>query len=157
MGIIGTVLCRFPGTPVDKNKITHTQACSFSRAPIHVFQRGVEQFRFLSLRKPENRAVSRCRKMACQRDGAIALLRLGGPARHTFCLCRNSSVLFTVRVLAFQSMASHVSPITSPVRSPVSKIKAYCAWLWERLAASINFCCSSVVRHLMSSTARTGW
>ena len=50
MGVIGTVFCRFPGTPVDKNKITHTQARSFSRAPIHVFQRGVEQFRFLLLR-----------------------------------------------------------------------------------------------------------
>ncbi len=25
MGIIGTVLCRFPGTPVDKDKIAHDQ------------------------------------------------------------------------------------------------------------------------------------
>ena len=75
VGIIGTVLCRFPGTPVDKNKITHTQACSFSRAPIHVFQRGVEQFRFLSLRNLRIELFQDGVSMACQRDGAIALLR----------------------------------------------------------------------------------
>ena len=74
VGIIGTVLCRFPGTPVDKNKITHTQACSFSRAPIHVFQRGVEQFRFLSLRNLRIELFQDVVSMACQRDGAIALL-----------------------------------------------------------------------------------
>ena len=50
VGIIGTALRWLSCSPVDKNKITHTQARSFSRAPIHVFQRGVEQFRFLSLR-----------------------------------------------------------------------------------------------------------
>lgn len=74
VGIIGTVLCRFPGTPVDKNKITHTQACSFSRAPIHVFQRGVEQFRFLSLRNLRIELFQDVVSMACQGDGAIALL-----------------------------------------------------------------------------------
>ena len=74
VGIIGTVLCRFPGTPVDKNKITHTQACSFSRAPIHVFQRGVEQFRFLSLQNLKIELFQDVVSTACQGDGAIALL-----------------------------------------------------------------------------------
>ena len=74
VGIIGTVLCRFSCSPVDKNKITHTQACSFSRAPIHVFQRGVEQFRFLSLRNLRIELFQDVVSMACQRDGAIALL-----------------------------------------------------------------------------------
>ena len=74
VGIIGTVFRRFPGTPVDKDKITHTQACSFSRAPIHVFQRGVEQFRFLSLRNLRIELFQDVVSMACQRDGAIAVL-----------------------------------------------------------------------------------
>ena len=41
--------CSFAGSPVRQLIKTRSraQARSFSRAPIHVFQRGVEQFRFL--------------------------------------------------------------------------------------------------------------
>ena len=125
VGIIGTVLCRFSCSPVDKNKIAHIQACSFSRAPIHVFQRGVEQFRFLSLRNLRIELFQDVVSMACQRDGAVAMLRFGDPARQKCCLWRYSKVLLTVSVRFWKSIASHVSPIISPVRKPVSRISAY--------------------------------
>ena len=127
VGIIGTVLCRFSCTPVDKNKITHTQARSFSRAPIHVFQRGVEQFRFLSLRNLRIELFQDVVSMACQRDGAIALLRFGRTcAPHLLFMPKLQRLIYR-KSSCFPVDGVHVSPITSPVRSPVSKIKAYCA------------------------------
>ena len=47
VGIIGTVLCRFPGTPVDKDKITHDQPGDCPRSPVDIFQCLREQRRFL--------------------------------------------------------------------------------------------------------------
>ena len=127
VGIIGTVFRWLSCSPVDKNKITHDQLCHAAASTIHVFQSLLQHRRRFSFFPAVPHFTEDAIGRVCQRNGTVAVRCFGGPARHDFVPCRNSSVLFTVRVLAFQSMASHVSPITSPVRSPVSKIRAYCA------------------------------
>ena len=49
VGIIGTVFCRFPCAPVDKDQITHHKPGSNAGAPVHIFQRLRQQWGFFSV------------------------------------------------------------------------------------------------------------
>ena len=75
MGIIGTVLRRFPGAPVDKDKIAHDQPGDCPRSPVDIFQCLREQRRFLLPRALVLDFFQNFIGPICQRDGAIALLR----------------------------------------------------------------------------------
>lgn len=126
VGIVGTVFCRFLGTPVDKDKITHDQPGDCPRSPVDIFQCLREQRRFFLPRALVLDFFQNFIGPICQRDGAIELCCVfGGPARQKCCLWRYSKVLLTVSVQFWKSIASHVSPIISPVRKPVSRISAY--------------------------------
>ncbi len=120
--------CRFPCTPVDKDQITHYPLCHAAASTIHVLQSLLQHRRRFSFFPAVPHFAEDLAGRIRQRNGAIAVWRFGRscPPR-LFAPCRNSSVLFTVSVRFSKSTASHVSPINSPVRKPVSRINAY--WL----------------------------
>ena len=100
MGIIGTVFRRFPGTPVDKDKITHDQPGDCPRLPVDIFQCLREQRRFLLPRALILDFFQNFIGPIRQRDGAIALLRF-----------RRSCTLKVLLVAVLQGFVDRQRPI----------------------------------------------
>ena len=127
MRVVGTVLCGFSGPEVHKHEITHTERCCFTRPAVCVLQGLRQCFGFFSGQAIVVGLFQYVISPVGQGDRPIALLGFGRPGFPYALLVTIFQRLVDCQSSFFQSMASHVKPIISPVRRPVSKIKAYCA------------------------------
>ena len=85
MGVIGTVLCRFSGTPVDKDQIAHHQLCHAAASTIHVLQSLLQHRRRVSFFPAVPHFTEDAIGCVCQRNGTVAVGRFGRSRPPRFC------------------------------------------------------------------------
>ena len=125
VGVIGAILCRFSGTPVDKDQITHHQLCHAAASTIHVLQSLLQHRRRFSFFPTIPHFAEDIVGRVCQRNGAVAVGRFGRSCPPRFCTVPELPRLVHRQRPFLEINGIPVRPISSPVRSPVSRINAY--------------------------------
>ena len=125
VGVIGAILCRFSGTPVDKDQITHHQLCHAAASTIHVLQSLLQHRRRFSFFPTIPHFAEDIVGRVCQRNGAVAVGRFGRSCPPRFCTVPELQRLVHRQRPFLEINGIPVRPISSPVRSPVSRINAY--------------------------------